>query len=87
MSNRAKWAHRHRPKPTKWPERVALVVALMAIGCFFIYLALEGVSERILWNTRFSARFGTFIVQPTASLLLPGAFFILLGVYAWCVRR
>jgi uncharacterized RDD family membrane protein YckC len=89
MSNRTKWSHfaklTHRPE--SWPVRVAAILACFAIGGFLVLVALLGIYDRTLWVTYFDPRFGHFIVQPTASLLLIAAFFIPLGVWGCFERR
>ena len=87
MSNRAKWAHWNKRKPEKRSTQRLLSFALLMIGGFLGFVGWEGIREHVLWTTRFSPRFGTFIVEPTSRLFLLSGFFILLSIYAWYARR
>jgi len=78
MSNRNKWAHRSKPKENL-SVQYFLGVALVALGGFAFWSGIEGLRNHIMWFKTFSARSGSFVGVPTASLLLLGGVFFLAG--------
>lgn len=86
MPNRAKWAHFNRPKPKKPSLRRPLALILVAAGSLIALGTVKGIHGHVLWITWFSARFGSFVAVPTASLFFLAAFVIVLGVLVWYDR-
>jgi len=87
VSNRAKWAHWNRRKPGPDRARIPVGLALLGLGGFLLFGALEGMRARILMFPTFDFRFGTPVIGQTMGLLVLGAALIVGGVATLVIRH
>lgn len=86
MSNRAKWAHRNKPKRNvgrNWGLGASMVV----LGSSSVMIGVIGLANHVLWFPYFNSRFGQFVILPSASFFLFGGVFIAFGLLALFARR
>jgi hypothetical protein len=63
----------------RWPLRLFLI----SLGSIFSTIGIFGLKNGVLWIPRISQRSGRVAFTPTATFLVLGIIFLLIGVIPW----